>query len=199
MDRGQVYTLEAFSAAVIMLTGLLFALQMTAVTPLTASTSSQHIENQQAAVAEAVLASADEKGTLEETLLYWDSGPDEFHGVSAQGAYLGGGPPTEFGRTLNGTFRSEGIAFNVNLYYLEENQTTRGGPEQLVFLGTPSEHAVAATRTVTLYDDDRIYDADHTRSSIELSAIENSYFAEDVSDDTAVYNVVQVEVVVWRM
>jgi hypothetical protein len=198
MDRGQVYTLEAFSAAVIMLTGLLFALQMTAVTPLTASTSSQHIENQQAAVAEAVLASADEKGSLKRTVLYWDSTSGEFHGVAEQGAYLGGGPPTEFGQTLNETFRREGIAFNVNLYYFEQNQTARGGPRQMVFLGTPSEHAVTATRSVTLYDDDKLYDRDRTWSSTELSGT-NVYFAEDVSNDTAVYNVVQVEVVVWRM
>jgi F0F1-type ATP synthase membrane subunit b/b' len=73
-ERGQAFTLEAVVSAVLLLTAIAFALQVTIVTPLSASTSSQHIENQQAAVSDGLLAAEAENGTIKETLLYWNSG-----------------------------------------------------------------------------------------------------------------------------
>jgi len=53
----------------LLLASVLFALQVTAVTPLTGSTSSQHIENQQASLAEGLLATQVENGSIVPTIL----------------------------------------------------------------------------------------------------------------------------------
>ena len=118
MDRAQAHTLEAIAAAMILVSSLVFALQVTAVTPLTGSTSSQHIENQQAAVAEGLLDAAAENGTLVPTLLYWNESRENWHGATRDG-YVRSGPPTAFGSTLNETFLERGIAFDLSVYYVE--------------------------------------------------------------------------------
>lgn len=192
--RGQAHTLEAVAAGMLLLASVLFALQVTAVTPLTGSTSSQHIENQQASLAEGLLATQAANGTIIPTLLYWNASEQGFHGTSGK-SYRNAGPPTAFGTALNQTLGDRNIAFDVSLYFVRNGEREQ---RTLVNLGEPSDHASTASRTVTLYDDDRILNADGT----ELDTLENtseSYFAPDAAPDSRVYNVVEVEVVVWRM
>jgi hypothetical protein len=195
--RGQAHTLEAFAAALLLLGGVVFALQVTALTPLTASTSSQHIENQQGAMAEGVLSAGIADGTLKPTLLYWNESEGKFHGGSYRDAYVAAGPPTPWGRTLNDTFSRSGIAFNVNVYYVDGSGTRQ--KRELVYRGTPSDNAVSATRTVTLRDGDHLYDASMDETNVTVAESETYFAAADVSPNSAVYNVLVVEVVVWRM
>jgi hypothetical protein len=194
-DRGQAHTLEAFAAATILLASIVFALQVTAVTPLTASTSSQHIENQQEAVATGLLAAAAENGTLGPTLLYVNNSTGRFHDDEFDGTYISGGPPTAFGETLNETFLDRGIAFNLYAHYLTSERTVRR--QSIVRMGGPSDNAISARWQVALYDDDVLYAADGTRSTHTL---ENSttFYAPDRYPGP-LYNVIEVEVVVWRM
>jgi len=78
-DRAQAHTLEAFAAAILLVAALTFALQATAVTPLlSASTSNQHIENQQRAVATDLLATSAENGDLEAAILHWNPENETF-------------------------------------------------------------------------------------------------------------------------
>ena len=192
--RGQAHTLEGFAAAVILLSGVLFALQATAVTPLTASTSNQHIENQQAAVAEGTLAAAEANGTLAPTLLYWNTSGERFRGSGPDGVYTAGGPPTPFGDTLNGTFGEDRIAFNVEVGF----RTPGGrGRTRMVYMGSPSDNAVAATRTVVLFDDDCVGDGSGTLA--EVAADPNREFYVDDTDDGPLYGVMEVRIVVWRI
>jgi hypothetical protein len=193
--RGQAHTLEAFAAATILLASIVFALQVTAVTPLTASTSSQHIENQQEAVATGLLAAAAENGTLKPTLLYVNNSTGRFHDDEFEGAYISGGPPTAFGETLNETFLDRGIAFNMYAHYLTSDRTVRR--LTVVRMGGPSDNAISARWQVTLYDDDVLYAADGTRTTHTL-AKSNTFYAAD-RHPGPLYNVLEVEVVVWRM
>lgn len=193
--RGQAHTLEAFAAATILLASIVFALQVTAVTPLTASTSSQHIENQQEAVATGLLASAAENGTLEPTVLYINNSTGAFHGNTFEGQYVSGGPPTQLGETLNETFLDRGIAFNLYVHHRTSDRTLRR--ETLVRMGGPSDNAISARWRVTLYDDDVLYAADNTPTTHTL-ANSTTFYASDVSPGP-LYNVLEVEVVVWRM
>lgn len=197
-ERAQAHTLEGVAAAMVVLASVLFALQVTAVTPLTASTASQHIENQEAAQAAGVLAAAAADGSLSRTLRYWNATSAEFHRVEYDGRYVSGGPPTPFGHDLNRTFRDEGIAFNVNVYYLTAKGRER---RRLVYLGQPSDHAAVATRTVTLLDDDPLYGTDYEPTNVTLAdaAASSSFYAPDYSSGSGLYNVVVVEVVAWRM
>lgn len=194
-DRGQAFTLEAFTASLLLIGAVIFALQVTAVTPLTASTSSQHIENQQLQVASGLLDSAVANESLREAVLFWNASAGEFHDVNdEEGYYAVGGPPgLQFGHMLNRTFRERGIAFNVNVWYVGENGNLR--KQRMVHFGTPSDNAVSARRTVTLFDDDRLTAPDHDAQLTNAS----SYFAPDIDDDGGFYNVVRVEVIVWRM
>ncbi|MEF8882629.1 MAG: hypothetical protein V5A34_08925 [Halapricum sp.] len=189
--RGQAHTLEAVVAALLLLTSLVFALQLTAVTPLSASTSSQHIENQQRAVGSGVLAGAAETGALKEAVLYWDNSSASFHNSNANGEYTDP-PENRLGRMLERSFDRRGIAYNV--YFRFSNGT---GSERTTYIysGAPSDNAVTATYFVTLTDDDYLYNADGSRTNIQLRR--SSYFMPN--QDSNVYNTVRVEVVAWRI
>ncbi|SFP14812.1 hypothetical protein SAMN05216277_101476 [Halolamina pelagica] len=198
-DRGQAHALEAITAGMLLLASLLFALQVTAVTPLTGSTSSQHIENQQAKLAEGVLATEAESGTVVPTLLSWN---ESGHFSRAEsGGFHGGGPPTAFGNALDRTLRERNIAFNVNVYFITDGGERSRHPVQLVDLGSPSDHASTATRSFTVYDDDVLRETNESTESTErtnTTLTEANFFAPD-ADESRVYNVLEVEVVVWRM
>ncbi len=193
--RGQAHTLEAFTASLLLVGAIIFALQVTAVTPLTASTSSQHIENQQLQVASGLLDSAVSNGSLREAVLYWNDSTGEYYRVDeTESTYVTGGPPgLTFGEMLNRTFRDRGIAFNVYVWYVGAGGDLRREP--MVYFGAPSDNSVSARRTVTLFDDDRLT---APGPSVPLSEAE-TFFAQDFAPDSGVYNVVRVEVIVWRM
>ena len=205
MDRAQAHTLEAITASLILISSLVFALQVTAVTPLTGSTSSQHIENQQAAAAEGVLAAAAENGTLKPTLLYWNESEDNWHNATSDG-YVQGPPPTAFGDTLEEMFLDRGIVFDLTLYYIVEDDDGDDVRESIpiVDLGEPSDHASTARRTVTLADDDPLREPDESASDTTLSnasylGYDGDNGGIDADPDQTLYSVVEVELVVWRM
>jgi hypothetical protein len=195
-DRGQAYTLEAVIAAVLILSSLAFALQVTAVTPLSASTSNQHIENQQRASANGVLTAAQESGALKEAILYWnDSADGEFYGTSGFEYYTNDYPSNRFGNITRRAFAGQGIAVNVELtsYDPEEGRyVTR----PMIYRGEPSSNAVTASQMVTLYPED-----DLTAPGQNKNVSSADTFDEIVPQrtDSNVYNVVRVEVTVWRM
>jgi len=195
-DRGQAHTLEAFSAAIVLLASLVFALQVTVVTPLTASTASQHIENQQAGVGGGVLDSAAANGTLKPTVLYWNNSSNRFHGSQTDDeVYTLGGPNTTLGRTLNETFRDRGIAFNMKIEYQDGSRTRT---RKVIDLGTPSDNAVSVTRTVPLYNDDHLYHSNETVNS-NAPINKSTYFVDDMAPDSRLYNVVRVKLTIWQL
>ncbi|MFC6836124.1 DUF7288 family protein [Halomarina ordinaria] len=194
-DRGQVHTLEAIVAGVILVTGLVYALQVTAVTPLSASTSSQHIENQQAAVSEGVLAASMDDGSLEETLRSWDEDEERFHGADGREFFVNDRPDNAFGDRLGDTFEERGTAVNVVVRY-EENDGTE--TQNVVYRGNPSDNAVTTTQTLTLFDGDHLYGADGEPTETRLDETDTFYVPDDTSDSMA-YAVVTVEVTTWRM
>jgi hypothetical protein len=204
MSRGQAHALEGIVAGLVLLSGLVFALQSTAVTPLSASTASQQIENQQQSTAEGVLATAAANGSLKNATLSWNESAGRFHNLSEREYYASGGPSNAFGRLLNRTFEDRNVAFNVYLIYLKPgrgaNPTSadRSAPRRLVYRGAPSDNAVAASRSVTLYDSDRLLNATGERG-IPVNESSSFYASSDALDDSDVYTVVEVRVVVWRM
>ncbi len=191
-ERGQAYTLEAIIASVLLISSLVFALQVTAVTPLSASTSNQHIENQQRASASGVLTAAQEAGVLKDAVLYYNDSEGEYHDADRVTFYTNGYPPNEFGNITRRAFEGRGLAVNVLIY-----PDANSGPSRMVYRGEPSDNAVSASRTVTIYDDDAL-----TAPDTSETAATASNFSNVVPEDTTgnnVYNVVRVEVTVWRM
>lgn len=193
--RGQVVTLEAFLAAAIVLASIVFALQATAVTPMSASTSNERIESQQGRLAAGALDAAVENGTLGPTLRYWNDSGASFHDAGERGFYRSGPPSTAFGQLLERVLRDRGIAFNVDVQYVTREGELR--QQELVHVGTPSDNVAAVSRTVTLSDGDRLYNASGRPTNTTLAAAEN-FYAPDASPNSSVYNVLRVEVTVWR-
>ncbi|NHN65145.1 hypothetical protein G9463_17825 [Haloarcula sp. JP-Z28] len=194
--RAQAHTLEAIVSGMLLLASLVFALQMTAVTPLSASTSSQHIENQQQAIGHGVLASAAAEGALKPAVLYWDNSTAQFHNTAGGREYYTNGPPdNRFGELLERAFDQRGIAYNVYLRF--QNTQGRTVTTRYVYSGEPSDNAVRASHTITLMDDDHLRDADGTRNSTRLGGPATDYTVSDTGRN--VYNTVSVEVVAWRI
>ncbi|MFQ3319238.1 MAG: hypothetical protein ACI8UR_002123 [Natronomonas sp.] len=190
-EHGQAYTLEAFIASLLLISSLTFALQVTAVTPLSASTANQHIENQQRSSAAGALVSADQQNVLKPAVLYWNDTEGQFHNPERGEYYTNTYPDNGFGDILNRSFAGRGLAVNV-LVHTEGNSR----PQRMVYNGQPSDNAASASRTVTIYDGDWLRDENNTRSKRVSNA---SFYADDEHGNSLVYNVVRVEVTVWRM
>ncbi|MGM0398188.1 MAG: DUF7288 family protein [Halobacteriota archaeon] len=186
--------MEGIVAALLIITSVAFALQVTAVTPLTASTASQHVETQYESGATGVLATAAADGHIGPTLRFWNESKGVFHGSSPDGYYISRAPPTAFGDDLAQAFDSAGVAYNVDVTFVTEDGSLED--RRVVHYGQPSDTAVTATRTVVLYDTDRILDSNGAPTGTTLE--EANYFAPDAYDGH-LYNVVVVEVTIWRM
>jgi len=193
--RAQAHTLEGIVAALLVLSSVVIALQVTAVTPLTASTASQHIEMQERASAAGVLSAARSDDQIRPTLLYWNESGARFHGAGTNGYYTTGGPPTVFGDRLDEAFGDQGYAFNVVARYVRADGNIR--ERRVVYMGRPSDSAASSSATVTLYDSDRLRDA--TGNETEETVATNPFFVDDIDEQSNVYAVVEVEVIVWRM
>lgn len=197
MDRGQAHTLEAITAALLLLASLVIALQMTAVTPLSASTSSQHIENQQSSAARGVLAAAADQGALKDAVLYWNNSSEQFHDVESIGWYANDPPNNTFGWMLNRSFDERGIAYNVYVVYRQQSGNHR--QMKMIYRGVPSDNAVVSARTVTIMDDDHLVRANGTRSNTTVLKSTVEYDDIQENEGTGIYNYVRVEVVAWRI
>jgi len=195
-DRGQAHTLEAFTAALLLVTGLIFATQATAVTPLSASTSNQHVENQAEIAAQDLLSTADASGDLEAALLYYDNG--SFVGAADGEGYAGLPPESHpLHDPLTEAFGDRQIAFDIDVYYPEDggNET---GDTPMVDMGSPTDNAATASVRVALYGDDRFgADDQHVLSE---DGPGRGYFADPADGDGEVlYTVVEVRITAWQM
>lgn len=199
-DRGQAITLEAVTAAILLLAAVGFALEMTAVTPLSASTSSQHLENQLQATGEGVLAGGAESGALKDAVLYWNTTDRGYHGAGTESYYQSvNDAPNEFLESTERFLSDRNVAYNVRIHYQTEDGV---GTQRMVVQGQPSDHAVSASRTVVLLEDDRLLDQNSEATGTTLKDTD-AFYAPDVgigaSDSQAVYNLVRVEVIAWRI
>lgn len=195
MDRGQAHTLEAFMAALIVVSGVLFALGATAVTPLSASTSNQHIQNQQLSVANDLLATTDANGSLRSAVVYWNSTRYRFYGTNETAYYTQGGPPNPFGKAINETFVAERVAVNVYVVYWEAGARRQ---RLMVYMGSPSDNAVSASRSVSLYNDTELT-APGTDENVSAARANGTFYVPDAAPGNELFNVVEVRIVAWRM
>lgn len=200
-DRGQSYTLESIAAGLVVLAAVIFALQATAVTPLSVSTASQHVENQEREMADTLMDQAAVNGTLQSAVLFWNSEDRTFVNATAEG-YLGRTPDNEFGDQLERVFSSSQIAVNVYVGYGKRRGSL--GRETMIYQGTPSDNAVSSTHTLVLMDED------HLRgpfSNQTLNGTDNAtartdgfaFYAPDIAPNGSVYNVLEVRIVAWQM
>ena len=196
-ERAQAHTLEATVAALLLLVSIGIALQMTAVTPLSASTSSQHLENQLGKTSEGVLAAGAESGSLTAALLYWNGSNSAYHNATTEYYYTESPPENlAFGRTLNRTLDERNVAYNV--YAVFETQKGTQRRHRMLYRGEPSEHAVTASHTVTLLSSDNLRNQDGSLNSTTIGETA-AFYVPNSTSTPGVYNHVRVEVVAWRI
>lgn len=206
--RAQTFTLEAFVAAILLLAAVAFALQVVSISANTASAGDTEDGAQHAGLAAGVLDESIHDGSLERTLLYWDAATGGFHGAADEddGFYVARPPPSAaydgdsgFNESLDETFGDRRVRYNVDLYYT--NETGAVGHQRLVESGTPSDDAVRVVETVTLYDDTRLVDENGTRGDTLSTVADDEHstvYVPDAHVDSPLYNVVRVEVTLWR-
>lgn len=197
--RGQAHTLEGVVAGLLLLSSLVFALQSTAVTPLSASTSSQHIENQQESMADGVLSIAERDDGLLTAVVYWDETAEAWHGIGGGGYANDGDYPADFvlGELLTDSFSERGIAYNVWIQYRTADGSER--ERRLAYRGVPSDNAVTVSRVLTVYDDTPLAEADGSDDTLTVSDAGANFYMPDASPSTGTYNTVRIELTVWRM
>ena len=205
-DRGQTFTLEAFVAAILLLAAVAFAMQVVAVSSNTADQADIEVGAQHTGLAQGVLDQSADNGTLQSTLVYWDENGSAFHGADDldEGFYIGRAPPTIFGNKTAEMFDDRQDRYNIDLYYTNttENGNQTRERQRLVEMGTPSDDAVRVTQTVVLYNDTTLVDENRSATDVTLADVTDdetaAFYAPDANPDSPVYNVVRVEVVLWR-
>jgi len=203
--RGRAYTLEAVIAVIVILTAVLFALQAVFITPTTSGAVDPGVRDEVRQQASDILVVSAQNATfsLSDQVRYWDQSSRTF--VGGRNARVGYGstqPPGMFGVLLNRTFSQRNRLYNVELRYRGRNATRTSDTVPLVYRGTPGEGSVAATTTVTLYDNQTL--TGPRASSAELweydtNATDNDdgYYPIPNAVEGPVYNVVEIRVTVW--
>lgn len=189
-ERGQAFTLEAVLASLIVVAGLAFALQAVTVTP---STSGSNAEPVEAAQLDSVLLDAAQSDALKRAVLAWDGG---FEGVlSGEDYFVGEFPGNEFGTALDEAV-GPSVAVNVAVRYPTGPDTMER--QRMVYNGLPGDGAVRAATTVSVYDDDRLYDAGGDPRGGTSVASDGLYDGFGDRSSSGLYGVLTVEVVAWR-
>jgi hypothetical protein len=204
--RGQAFTLEGLASALILLGALLFAVQSVVVTPGAGGdvdASTQADLRQQAS--DILLTTARAEQTDLSTLVRnWSQSRRTFAGaINDNIGYGPHTPPGAFGVMLAETFDERGYIYNVDVVYRPNNVSEGAQRVPMVDRGAPSEQAVSASYTVTLYDNQTLT-APNASRNVELwqydtnatNNVDGYYPIPDVVDGP-VYNVVEVRVVVW--
>lgn len=190
-ERGQAHMLEALTASFIVMAAVVFAIQATAITPLTISTAHQHVETQERIQADGMLSAADKDDSLEHQLLYWDRQNETFVNATKDG--YTNPPNTEFGQKIDRLFISDGLAVNAHVTYTDKNGFS--DTETIMYQGEPSTKAVSASYTVVLYDDMQLTGGPNEPTLKEA----DSFYIPDAAANSPVYNVVSVRLVIWKM
>jgi len=205
-ERGIQWTLEAFFAVLLLLSALLVVLESTSLgSPQSEDKTTRSQLSQRGAD---VFSLASEKGLLHDAILYWDSGGRTYINsttvTDSQGHY------TTFDRSasfplaalLNETLGEQRLAYNLILEY----ETASGGSDTrlLVYQGPPGGESVTVSTRVALADMDKpaVSPSDCTLQEIDSPGvcIGEDYFISDAHpNDLDLYNIVRVQLEVWRV
>jgi hypothetical protein len=202
-SRGQAYTLEGIISAILVVTAVLVGLQVVDFGPWTSDTTQQSEDMEQRA--EDLLDLAAENGTLSRVVRCTYGSSDTF-----TGGQVGEGSTT-FERMLNQTFDQQGHNYNIYFTYLkasgerERISVTSSNSNPTSGVIAPTDSAAVATKTLTIYDDDRTRIVDRTVNPPQKCGAKGTtvkdagqaYFMDDINDASPLYNIVEVRLVVW--
>lgn len=207
-ERGQLYTLEGIFAALIIFLGLLFAIQATTTTPGAAGATNPNAIQQDDVYVDDVLSSMN-RSTIEDATLYW--GSDGFHCTPSGEFYTGSWsctndpardtgeayPPNPFGAVLEQRL-DDRYSYNVRVAY---NDSGSLAYQRMVYQGEPGVGAVRGATSIVLYENDHRQQS-NGGEGCGLSDSGCSIYAPNIGGSSGgssgLYNVVHVELVIWR-
>lgn len=203
-DRGQAYTLEGFIGAMVVLMAVLFALQSVVIMPTTGGLADRTVQAQiQQEVQDALLVS-NQDGDLSKTVRQWDESGG-FEGAN-QPAAPGNADTeenqtysvdrfaneSELGQILKDRFAEKGWSYNVELH------PESGSERTLVYQGSPPASTQTASYTITLYDNQSVTSESGDDDTLEEAESDGyAVIPREHGDDTPLYNVVEVRVILW--
>lgn len=192
-EKAQLYTLEAVAAASIMLIVIIYAIDATSMTPLTASTSSVHVEAELIAMGHDIFNILDyaEPGytsRLKMDIAAWDGKEYIWSGsnYTVKGTTNVTGKLTNLTELLNVTLIKQGTAHNLDLVFLSRrpDNTTYPVKVKIIYNGDPSNNAVIVSRKIVLQNSDNLNPTNPI---------------EDIDLSSNFYNIVDIKLTLWRM
>ena len=189
-DKGQVHTLEGFTAAFIVIFALLYGIQAIAITPTSSSTASQEVELYNHKIAGDVLDMSEANGDLKDAVLNWQNSTVGFNGSGESIQYYSGisasnSVPGDFGETLS-ALDKRGLVYNVDIL-------CDGNTVPFINNGEESLHTVTASTTLQLQDYNEMANGDELEDGDYLAGN-----CGNVDEDSNLYNIIEVEMTVWR-
>lgn len=186
-DKGQLHTIEAFTALFLMVLVVMYSLNAVTVTPTSASTSSQSIEGNNEKLAQSFLEASIDKGTLKEAILRWNSTSRKWNGTMTDRRYYTGNlypVEGEFGNQTEWIFTENGIVHNIYL-------SCDGNTYTYLDNGNPSDHSSTASVHLVLKDYDTVYTGE------QLEDI--NFVCPNEYPSSSIHSIVEVRIVLWRM
>jgi hypothetical protein len=191
---GQIHTLEAVTATMIMVSVIIFTVQATSLTPLTSSTANAHIEAQMQTMGQDILNVLDYSqwgyvSPLKQDIVSWNGYEFSWNGT----AYCSVNT-VESSRLNSSTAEilteiavPRGIAHNLLFIYIDSS----GLPQRVAYIynGDPSDNAVTVSRKILLCD----HDVSNKTAFLATTGI------PDASPSSDFYNIVDVRLTLWRM
>jgi hypothetical protein len=202
-SSGQIHTVEAITAAIILISIIGIVVEATSVTPLTSSFTNQHVKLELQNIGTDILTALDETPISGPTEIGSSYSPSPSQLKSSIITWLGYGGnwftctdtinykgvmdttqtlSTPLTDTLSLVLlRKSGIAFNVDLRYSDGNGNIK--TSKMVSNGDPSSNSVTVSRIVVLHNGD----------------VPSTSVIPDISQDTDLWNVVEVRLSMWVM
>lgn len=196
-NRGQAHTVEAILASLLILTGLLFAMQTTAVTPFSSTTEDKHLETQQRESLSNIATLTHENGDMKETVLYWNTTNNTYQGSGEEiDYYTDPSVNTPLLTKLSATIDSEQLVYNININYYNRTGAERSlQTQRLLHVGSPSDNAITIREPLTLHDTDSLTTGSHPELQ---NTNRDEFYMDSVNGTTATYNYAEVEITAWR-
>lgn len=194
-EKAQLFTLEGVAAASIMLIVIIYAIDATSMTPLTASTSSVHVEAELRAMGQDIFnildyAEPGYRSKLKSDVVAWSWNPREYiwsgSNYTEKGTTNVTGNLTNITELFNATLIRQGTAHNLDFVFLYPGADNKTYPVKIkvIFNGDPSNNAVIVSRKIVLHDSDNV----NTDSTIK-----------DIDSSSNFYNIVDIKLTLWRM
>jgi len=188
-DRGQAYTLEGVLAAILVVTATVYGLQTIDTRAWEDETESETA--QLTARANDVLTLAGESGSLRDSVMCYREGS------SIRGSQEGS--LTEFERILNTTFDRQANQYNLYFSYWDGSESREILVSQTETESSPPTTAASASTTVTIADNTSLRLPSNGCEEIPLTVkdTEGSFYMPDAAEDSPLFNIVEVRLVVW--